>query len=303
MTTTSGQAAPLTREDAKQSIDDLVRDARRYRSSDDYVELLEFAGRFRQHAPFNSLLIHAQRPGAAYVAPAHVWADVFDRRVTPGQQPIVILRPFAPVVFVYDVGQTEPLEHTSMLPFGAEPFAMPPIAGVEAALDNSIRHAKPDGVRVHWAAAGSHAAGCIRATSVGGSQEVEVTRRPPSRERVPVLYDVEVNGDFSPTERYATLAHELAHLYCGHIGTPNPDWWPDRRHLDERVREFEAESAAYIACLRLDDSARMPPHLAQYLHDDEPVPEAMSLDRVMVAAGRLVDMCADRIEPRREKKR
>ena len=40
---------------------------------------------------------------------------------------------------------------------------------------------------------------------------------------------LELNDDLSPESRYVTLAHELGHLYCGHLGTPNEKWWPDRR--------------------------------------------------------------------------
>jgi hypothetical protein len=47
-----------------------------------------------------------------------------------------------------------------------------------------------------------------------------------------------------PESRYATLVHELAHLYCGHLGTPDDGWWPDRQNLSLTVCEFEAESVS-----------------------------------------------------------
>ncbi len=35
-----------------------------------------------------------------------------------------------------------------------------------------------------------------------------------------VRYELLLNAKHSPEQKYATLAHELAHLYCGHLGSP-----------------------------------------------------------------------------------
>lgn len=59
---------------------------------------------------------------------------------------------------------------------------------------------------------------------------------------IPVKYDVIVNGKLSREAQYVTFVHELAHLYCGHLGTPHQQWWPDRRGLSHAHVEFEAES-------------------------------------------------------------
>jgi hypothetical protein len=51
---------------------------------------------------------------------------------------------------------------------------------------------------------------------------------------------------FPQASKYATLVHELSHLYCGHLGTPNDKWWPDRTELTKEIREFETESICYL---------------------------------------------------------
>lgn len=285
---------PVNAQEARQSIDDLVSEALRYQSSQAYRELLRFVGGFRRYAPFNALLIHTQRSGARYVAPAHRWRDKYRRRVKPGEQPLVALQPFGPVMFVYDVSQTEPEPGAEHLPIRViNPFAMPPMVNVEPALTRTIGNAKADGVRVTAVPAGSQSAGCIRMATPGLSQEVVVRRRPLEATQLPIRYEVEINRDLNPTERFATLAHELGHLYCGHMGTPNPKWWPDRHKISHVVMEFEAESVAYLAylaCQRIDEGARMPVHLAQYLDAEPRVPEDISLERIMIAAGRVVEM-------------
>lgn len=293
-------AGPVSAHEARRSIDDLVNEAFRYKSSGAFRELLRFVGRFRRYSPFNALLIHSQRSGAEYVAPAHRWRDQYGRRVKPGQQPLVAMQPFGPVMFVYDVSQTEPEDGAATLPAEVvNPFAMPPMGQVDPALGWTIENAKADGVRVTAVAAGSLSAGCIRIARAGLSQDVVVRRRPPHTRAVPIRYETEVNRDFTPTERYATVTHELGHLYCGHIGTPNPKWWPDRRHVDELVSEFEAESVAYLACQRVDDNAQMPPHLAQYLSNRPAVPDGISLERIMTAAGRVIDLASGFVPPRK----
>jgi IrrE N-terminal-like domain len=274
--------------DAQRSIDALVADAQRYRSSAAFSELLRFVGEFRFYAPFNAMLIHLQLPGAQFVAPAHRWRDEYGRHIKPGERALVILQPFGPVMFVYDVAQTEPGPHARPLPSRVEhPFAMPPMRGVTEALDMTVDNAKLDGVRVSSVAVGSSRAGCIRGTASGVTQEVHIGRSPARRVQVPVRYEIELSRAFSPTERYATLAHELAHLYCGHLGTPHPKWWPSRTRLDPAVQEFEAESAAFIACLRIDPHARMPPYLADYLRDEQHVPP-IGFDRVLKASGEII---------------
>jgi IrrE N-terminal-like domain len=284
--------------DAQRSVDALVADALRYRSSAAYAELLEFVGRFRFYSPFNAMLVHLQMPGASFVAPPHRWRERYGRGVKPGQRPLVILQPFGPVMFVYDVGQTEREPNAKPLPSGVEsPFTMPPMRGVSEALDATIEAAKLDGVRVSMVPVGSQRAGCIRSTPAGLTQGVQVGPGSGQLLQVPIRYEVEISRSFSPTERYATLAHELGHLYCGHLGTPHPKWWPSRARLDPEVQEFEAESVAYMACLRLDPDAQMAPYLADHLRDEEHVPR-IGLDRVLKAASDIIRAGGRRAAPR-----
>ncbi len=52
--------------------------------------------------------------------------------------------------------------------------------------------------------------------------------------------------NLSPESRYATLTHELGDLYCGHLGSPNPEWWPDQGRLNHTIQEYEAESVSFL---------------------------------------------------------
>lgn len=267
----------------------LLAEAMTYRTGPEATKLLRHLGRFTTLAPFNALLLDAQKPGCSYVLPAHAWAEKWGRRVRPGQRPQVILWPFAPVLFVFDVSQVEPIDaEAPELPTAiTDPFGMRPVHGVEAALASTIENVKLDGVRVTYTADGSQSAGRI-GPSYGGHV---VARRTPrsAPAQVRVFREVEISESLDPSGRYATLAHELGHLYCGHVGTIDEKAWRPRTYLSEEAMEIEAEAVAYVACLRLDPSATMPPHLAQYTEPGAGVPP-IDLAVVTRAAGRVIDL-------------
>lgn len=59
-------------------------------------------------------------------------------------------------------------------------------------------------------------------------------------------WKVRVNMRDRAHVRVVTLAHELAHIYCGHVGPSHGDDWPDRRSMNRIAQEIEAEMAAGI---------------------------------------------------------
>ena len=102
-------------DDTKRALDQLFHEARRYRSSQEYWELLEFVTRFHAYSPFNAMLSHVQMPGATFVAPAGRWNRDYGRSIKPAARPIVILQPMGQVMFVFDVSDTEPMEGAAPL--------------------------------------------------------------------------------------------------------------------------------------------------------------------------------------------
>ena len=97
----------MKRETNVPELDKLFEEVGTYRSSKDYKELLNFVVRFRKIAPYNAMLLHIQKPGSKYVASASDWWKRFRRKPKPGARPLVILRPFGPVAFVYELEDTE----------------------------------------------------------------------------------------------------------------------------------------------------------------------------------------------------
>jgi hypothetical protein len=91
---------------------------------------------------------------------------------------------------------------------------------------------------------------------------------------VPV-YRIVLNDRLQPSEQFVTLAHELAHIFCGHLGPcgsrssrdDNEGDWPDRRHLGKPEKEIEAEAAAFQVASRAGLVTRSAAYLAPYVRE------------------------------------
>jgi len=289
----------------RRALDELFSHARKYRTSASYGQLMKFVTRFRSYAPYNAMLVHIQLPGAAYVAPPERWLRKYGRFVKADARPLIILRPMGPVMFVFDVSDTEPGPDAKPLPPEVtHPFEVREgYAGYQ--LERTMENAKRDGVSILERKAGSQAAGSICAVLGQPRQplEFEIGRDnydEPIFVQVPLRYTLLLNETMSREARYATMVHELAHLYCGHLGTPDIRWWPDRRGLTLTQREFEAESVTYLVCSRLGIDNPSAEYLADYVKRCPDVPP-ISLECVMKAAGLIEQMGSKRQKQRPER--
>ncbi|EWT03377.1 hypothetical protein N865_19235 [Intrasporangium oryzae NRRL B-24470] len=284
--------------EAKKSLAYLLATALEYGRMGSYAELLDRVAAFPRYSPYNALLVMLQRPAAKFVLPAHQWSERYGRRILPNQQPLVLLQPGGPLMYLFDVSQTEGTASSPPLPpFARDPFAMSAVADAENALYWIAENAKWDGVRVLPTDRGWDHAGAIWAAEAGLQQNAYGKAK--RYHTVSVRYETLLNQSHSHTTRLATLAHELGHLYCGHVGTHDKELWPDRRFVSTEMAELEAESVARVVFGRRYPGVELPDHLTQYFTE---VPELRGLDleRVLTAAGRILET-ADGFRPRRMK--
>lgn len=290
---------------AKRALDELFSLTYQYKNTKDFRELVEFVKRFRAYSPFNAMLVHIQMPGATFVATPHRWYHNYGRRIKSGAHPLVILRPKGPVMFVFDSSETEAAENSAPLPPEVEnPFQ---VRGSlkRKDLEWLVENSKRDGIRTIESDRGSQSAGSIRRIR----EDIAVSQLFKSGVDkfgqsvfvdIPVAYDIVLNAKHERESKFATIVHELAHLYCGHLGIPSAKHrsWPDRRGCADAIQEFEAESVAYLVCQRAGINNPSESYLSDYLETDGPVP-SISLDCVLKSAGLIESMTKKRLKPRK----
>lgn len=269
------------------SLDELFASVKTYRTSKHYMGLMRFVAKLPQYSPFNCFLLHTQNPAVSYVATAGQWHKRFGRTIKENARPLVILAPMSPVLFVFDVADTEgnPLPDNLLNPFQTE-GKLP-----SKVWHHTTENLPRDRILLKEVAMNKTQAGCI------GKAPKEVFVKC-GDETVRAEYCMQVNSTMDFGAKYATLIHELGHLYCGHIGTPNQKWWPDRQNLTLPQVEFEAESVAWLICERAGIKNPSAAYLNGYTGANKEIPE-ISLDRVLKVAGQIEEMGKQNLKPRK----
>ena len=92
------------------------------------------------------------------------------------------------------------------------------------------------------------------------------------------------NRNHDPNVQFASVAHELGHLFLGHLGKDKYLNIPERQPLQHSQRELEAESLSYIVCARNGVLSQSESYLSTHIQSDTTV-DKMDLYQIMRAAG------------------
>lgn len=214
-------------------IEQLIADTRLYTDAKAAYEMLDFVARLRAVAPFNAMLLHIQKPYVTHVATAADWEGRFRRQPKAGARPLIVLRTYGPVDFVFDFQDTEGD------PLPEDAFSFPTLGEVsEPRMASLLHNARRDRFEVSLRDEGDASAGRIRVK--------ERSKAPKGRH----LYEVGLNRNHSRATQLVTLAHELGHALLGHLGADPGRRVPDRHDRDHALREVEAEAVAYLVARR-----------------------------------------------------
>ncbi len=96
-----------------------------------------------------------------------------------------------------------------------------------------------------------------------------------------------INQNHDPVVQFTTLAHELGHLFSGHLGPDKKLNVPERPRLGLVQEEFEAESVAYLVCERNGVHAKSKTYLAAKYVEPKTTVEQIDIYQVMRAAGQV----------------
>lgn len=279
------------REKDKSTIDQLFDDVKRFRKGSEFRKKLEFYSKFPYLGVYNAELVSQQRPGARFVLTAKNWAEKYNRKIKPNARPLIILIPFYPVEFLFDITDTKPIDNVKK-------------ADENAIIERII---------------GRYMASCIHYTgyymdyletnlvkngicynnkySAGTELLAEIREDRSELLYVQVYKDVHlphhnyftisVNVNVNEANELALIFHELGHLFCHHFTCA---WW-EGRSCTENEKEFEAETISYLVCERLGIQAHSIEYLSNYLDEDGLIPE-ISAELVFQAVDMIQSMAS-----------
>jgi hypothetical protein len=260
------------KEATRSVLDQLISDSKLYTHSQDYKELLDFVIRLRNFAPFNAMLLQVQKPGLSYAASARDWLERFGRWPKDGARPLLILWPFGPVALVYDVMDTEgkPLPEDVASFFAKGTVDEPLIASFKPLLEKK---------NIEWylVDAGDKRAGSIR-----------IIKRATTKKEA-TQYRMVVNRNHAPAIQFTTIAHELGHVFLGHLGPDKKLNVPERPRSNQTQQELEAESVAYIVCARNGVKSKSESYLTNYVDKNTTI-DNIDIYQVMRAAGQVENL-------------
>ena len=261
-------------EDCAAAIDALFAQALAQRGQAAFDEFLDFAHRFTNLSIYNAMLVRVQRPGAAAVGSRRQWASV-RRWVKPDAVPIVVLQPFGPVRFVFEFGDTEgdevPGQNKNVL------FAEGQIPAGQ--YDRTKAAAAQYGIEIQETDQyGTLLAGTAAAIGY-------LPQRLQPADKCAAEFRIRLNAKHDLPTRFATLAHELGHIYCGHLCADRKGRWPNRYWLSHEQREMEAEAVAWLECQRTGVAPRSKDYLRYLISSAEM--EGISVYAIFEAANRV----------------
>ena len=280
------------------NLDSLWRNVKTYRSSENFMAVMKACSRFRHLAPYNAMLVEMQRPGARYVLTEKEWRNRYDRGIKPNARPLIILVPFGPVDFLFEISDTYPLKtelfwktDDEILEEIAAPYKTKKDVSDDI-LNETFEKLPTHGIAIDtsFVAGADYAARIELLTSHSHYINVYVGKE--HNLKWCANYLLSVNKNAQKGERFASICHELGHLFCQHLVAPR-DWekW-QVRNLPHAAQEFEAESVSWLVCERLGIGNPSEKYLSGYLTANNEIPYEVSIDRILNAVKEVWNMCS-----------
>lgn len=281
--------------EVKSSLDTLWNRVAQYRNSTQFYEMMRACASFRDFAPYNAMLIQMQRPGARCVQTERQWKEKYGRNVKPNARPIIILVPFGPVEFVFDIGDTVANDmfmetDESILDKIAEPYkTKKPID--RNTLNTLITNLNFHGIAFDYEFVGG-AGYAAKIELRDDLQHIKVPLNKNLKISLKARYLLSVRKDAGDGECFASICHELGHLFCHHLAMPRG--WKEKqwqvRCIGQKLEEFEAESASWLICERLGIGNPSEMYLSSYIKSNETISPSVSIERILAATKEVENM-------------
>lgn len=266
----------------KDSIDDLLKRSLEFKDTKEYFKLFRFLGRFRHYSNYNTMMVHLQNEAITAYGGVGFWKDKFNRTIKEDAKVYVILQPFAPIMPVYDVMDTEGEEPADVFLKNGVGRKLFDVKGVipPTFLDNIIKIVNSWGIKVKFKPLSFIAGGYV--TTIYSNK-----------------LEISLKEEHTKEQNFATLIHELAHLFLGHTGhellkkkTENGKEKEIRiqnRVFSISAQELEAESVSYIVCTRFGLETESEKYLAGYITNKRDF-EEFSFENVIKTADKIENL-------------
>ena len=98
-------------------------------------------------------------------------------------------------------------------------------------------------------------------------------------------YSIRVSTGANISVKFATIVHELGHLFCGHLCNCYGEKPTETasRNISHEAKEFEAETVSWLVCRRLGVDNPSYKYLANYFCKSKTIPQEVSIDEILKA--------------------
>ena len=280
-------------DERRKGVDALFASVPHFRTPARFMDLLRGTAHFRAYAPYNAMLIQVQRPQARHVLPAARWGR-YNRVVRRTANPLVILRPFSPVCYLYDVSDTRvlPGREDRFPSHWAERAEEDPREDVSPVLLNRLFSRLPLwGVMHDTVPTGPASAGRIFVVDAAPVPDLEV-RVGTSSVAWPPAYVLQTRECAPNTDIFTAVVQALARLFCRHVRSAYERGWGAGREQTESVESFETLVATWLVCRRQQVASPAYGELRDRLAGLDEIPD-ISFDAVLDAVAEVETMLGD----------
>ncbi len=272
-------------------IDKLFESSWHFKNSNEFQQFFDFIASFDHYSRYNAMLVYIQNKNVRFFGGITYWKKKFNRQVSEEARPYIILAPKGPVMLVYDIfdttGEDTP-EQFLVKGLGRKPFEVNGHLS-KMVFDQSIEEVRSWGIRVS-----------IKPLTFFEGGHVTNHNRD--------YLEIALKEGASNEENFATLIHELAHVFLGHTGFKylnNPSRKHPlelkQRHLPITAEELEAETVSYLLCYKLGLINSSAEYLAGYITDPEDL-MLFEYDTVIKTADKLETIFLQNIKVHQPKK-
>ena len=288
-------------------VDDYFHKIFNLKKQDIFIDFLKFQKRCRRMSAFNNALVFIQDPKCYFYETEDTWMKKYNRKIKNESKPNVILMPYAPVEFVYDVLDTVPingnkdkiLEHKDIYYWWEENEdvinQMKHIDFRELrniTINNLVKRFDLSEEKLNKYN--------TDIDSFGYAQKIS--------DKLTLVLHPRYKSVNNIVEEYGVLCHEIAHLLLGHLDDIKfnkkskdkikvkngklelpKDIYVNARYINKNVKEIEAEFVAYMVFTKLGLIKNSDAYIGMWLRDDIDI-ESMSFPQCFKVANEIANL-------------